>query len=178
MTQGAVAGKVQGSKEASGLVSGNQRGFMQHPRGLLTQSSQSRCLSFSVHIGHAATPLVPLKQPTLTGHQALGSTGVLHMQRLQGPLPSCRPMWAVFLGPRAWPWTCPHLCSLCPDHGSCSFRALVFTCWLGGCITHSWFITLDPGRIKPLGFCWDTRCSSASSFRPSLPGSWCLCSNT
>ena len=170
VAQGAVAGKE--GKETSGLVSGNRRGFMHKPRGLLIQPPQRRCLSSSTLV------MPPPRVPPATTHRQAVSPGLLSCPpcgvasgAFHHPIgPRVLSVWAPVLGRGPAPTPFP-----CPD---CSFHGLVFTCWLGGCIEHSWLIVLDPVLMKSLEFCSDTRCGSALSHLLSFLGSWCLCSNT
>lgn len=117
------------------------------------------------------------RQPTLMGHQRPCFTAVLHMSWFQGPSPPGCPhqsmlyVWVQCLavGPAPPSFPCLDLCSYC-------FCDLIFTCCFGSCITHSWLMALDPELAKPLGFCSDMRCYSASSLLLFLGSG--LCSKT
>ena len=103
VAQGAVAGKE--GKETSGLVSGNRRGFMHKPRGLLIQPPrEDACPLPHWSCRH---PEYPLQQPT-DRPRAPGSSAALHVEWRQGPSPPYRPTGAECLGPGAWPRACPH----------------------------------------------------------------------
>ena len=149
IAQGLVAGKMQESREPSGMVSGSQRGFRQNP----SSAPGHRCLS-SAHMGrplvspetvHTDGPTAPLLHGCLPCGMALRALTVLQ----------AIPVYAMCLG-ACLAVGLPQPLSPGLAHCSSYFCDLVFTRWFHACITQSWLLALAPVLVKPLRVCSDT----------------------
>ena len=105
-----------------------------------------------------------------------------HVTASRGPhCPAVHMHMCCVSGVSGWPWMGPSQPPFpCPDHCSSCFCGHLSTCWLGGCVTRSWLLALDPVLVKHLRVCSDQLHLSSCPFlavgvcaqAPDLPFVW------